>query len=51
MKTGISIPRWSGHPSGVCIDAQLRTVKVAPKLKQIHHADQILNEIPIFFKY
>jgi hypothetical protein len=33
LKTGISIPRRSGHPSRAMIDTQLRTFEVAPKLE------------------
>jgi len=33
LKTGISIPRWSGHLTGVMIDARLRTFEVASQLE------------------
>jgi len=33
LKTGISIPRWSGHLTGVMIDARLCAFEAAPKLE------------------
>jgi hypothetical protein len=33
LKTGSSIPRWSGHLTRAMIDARLRTFEAAPKLE------------------